>query len=101
MPTLTNTTFPIANTLITEFKFHLGKYWRETIDNKTIVIVRKEFEENRAAALINKVLLDQLIARASRLPYKQLSPRHATKIRRVIRGPDIQKLPLRDLLKSM
>lgn len=95
---VTKQTFPVVQTLISEFRMHLGKYWRSTVETNSIVIMRKSFEEQRGAVFMSKELFDRLLAKAAGVTYKTPVHEKTHKIERVIYGPELSNKMLRKIL---
>ena len=100
MPNLKRTTFPTVHTIISEFRAHVGEYWRDSIYQNKVVIVRKSFNEDGATIFLNKALFDSLVARALRIPVHINQRKNASDIQRVIRGPDPKKQDLTEIVKN-
>lgn len=100
MSNLKKIPFQTNRTIITEFKFHLGQYWRNAIDRKSIVVVRKAYEKNAAAVFINKVLFDQILAKALGKQYIPQTDEHPDRLNSVLHGPDPYEQNLKQFHKS-
>lgn len=76
-----------TTTVITEFRSHLGKYWRDAVNRNHVTLVSKSFNEDGLTVFMNKELFDQLVSLALRIPYQAKPRKRARRIKRVLLGP--------------
>lgn len=94
-----NTKINTTQTIISEFRWHLGKYWRGIVDRDHFVVVRKSFEDLEAGVFMNKKLFDFLAARALDISTVGRIHQETVEIERVMHGPSAKEQSLSDIVR--
>lgn len=94
-----NTKINTVQTIISEFRWHLGQYWRGVVDEDHFIVVRKSFENLEAGVFMNKKLFDFLASRALNISLTNRIYDDAVEIERVMNGPSAKSHTFSDIVQ--